>query len=201
MADETSICNLALAKLGISPIMALTDDSKQAQFCNRFYAQTRDEVLQGHRWNFAMRRAALNQLATAPQSEWASAYQLPVDCLRVVQLNGYEPNERLGEFSVEADHLLTNAEEASIRYIARVEDGSFYHPLFVHALATMLASRLAGPLTGSRNMPQELLQEYEALTGPKARMADAFEERLRRKMPWTNSDLVAARFTKFPSSQ
>jgi hypothetical protein len=32
-------------------------------------------------------------------------------------------------------------------------------------------------------------------------MADAFEERLRRKMPWTNSDLVAARFTKFPSSQ
>ena len=37
MADETSIANLALAKLGISPIMALTDDSKQAQFANRFY--------------------------------------------------------------------------------------------------------------------------------------------------------------------
>jgi hypothetical protein len=65
----------------------------------------------------------------------------------------------------------------------------------------MLASRLAGPLTGSRNMPQELLAEYEQITGPKARMADAFEERLRRKMPWVNSDIVAARFTKFPSSQ
>jgi hypothetical protein len=201
MADETSICNLALAKLGISPIMALTDQSKQAQFCSRFYTQTRDEVLQGHRWNFAMRRAALNQLSTAPQSEWSFAYQLPVDCLRVVQLNGYEPTERFGEFSVEADQLLTNAEEANVRYIGRVEDGAFYHPLFVHALATMLASRLAGPLTGSRNMPQELLQEYEALTGPKARMADAFEARLQRKMPWVSSDLVAARFTKFPSSQ
>ena len=201
MADETSICNLALAKLGISPIMALTDQSKQAQFCSRFYAQTRDEVLQGHRWNFAMRRAALNRLSDAPQSEWDFAYQLPVDCLRVVQLNGYEPTERFGEFSVEADQLLTNAEEANVRYIGRVEDGAFYHPLFVHALATMLASRLAGPLTGSRNMPQELLQEYEALTGPKARMADAFEARLQRKMPWVSSDLVAARFTKFPSSQ
>jgi hypothetical protein len=201
MADETSICNLALAKLGISPIMALTDQSKQAQFCSRFYAQTRDEVLQTHRWNFAMRRAALNKLTDAPQSEWAAAYQLPVDCLRVVELNGYEPTERKGEFSVEAGTLLTNDDEANIRYIARVSDGSFYHPLFVHALATMLASRLAGPLTGSRNMPQELLQEYAVLTGAQARMADAFEERKRRKMPWVESDLVAARFTKFPSSQ
>lgn len=201
MADETSICNLALAKLGISPIMALTDESKQAQFCNRFYAQTRDEVLQSHRWNFAMRRAALNKLSTAPQSEWAVAYQLPVDCLRVVQLNGYEPTERKGEFSVEADQLLADAEEANIRYIARIEDGTNYHPLFVHALATLIASRLAGPLTGSRNLPVELLKEYEDLTGPKARMADAFEERLVRKMPWVDSDLVAARYTRFPSSQ
>jgi hypothetical protein len=201
MADETSICNLALAKLGISPIMALTDQSKQAQFCNRFYVQTRDEVLQSHRWNFAMRRSTLNRLSTAPSSEWDYAYQLPVDCLRVVQLNGYEPTERLGEFSVEADQLLADAEEANVRYVARVEDASFYHPLFVHALATALASRLAGPLTGCSNLPQELLQEYEALTGPKARMADAFEERIQRKMPWVRSDLVAARYTKFPSSQ
>jgi hypothetical protein len=200
MADETSICNLALAKLGISPIMALTDDSKQAQFCNRFYAQTRDEVLQGHRWNFAMRRTALNLLADAPESEWNFAFQLPVDCLRVVQLNGYQTNERMGEFSVEGGKLLANAEVANIRYVARVEDGSLYHPLFVHALATMLASRLAGPLTGSRNMPTELLQEYEVITGPKARMADAFEEHFRRKMPWVRSDLVAARYTRYPSS-
>ncbi len=200
MADETSICNLALAKLGISPIMALTDESKQAQFCNRFYGQTRDEVLQAHRWNFAMRRAALNKLADAPQSEWDFAFQIPVDCLRIVQLNGYQANERLGEFSVEGDQLLANAEVANVRYIGRVEDGSFYHPLFVHALATMLASRLAGPLTGSRNLPSELLQEYEVITGPKARLADAFEESIKRKMPWVNSDIVAARYTRFPGS-
>jgi hypothetical protein len=200
MADETSICNLALAKLGISPIMALTDESKQAQFCSRFYAQTRDEVLQSHRWNFAMRRDSLNRLIDAPRSEWRFAYQLPTDCLRVVQLNGYQPTERKGEFSIEADRLMANAEVAEIRYIARVIDASFFHPLFVHALATMLASRLAGPLTGSRNLPQELLQEYEVLTGPKARMADAFEERVVRKMPWVNSDLVAARYTRYPNS-
>ena len=198
MADETSIANLALAKLGISPIMALTDDSKQAQFANRFYAQTRDEVMSSHRWNFAMRRETLNRLASNPDFEWEFAYQVPVDCLRVVQLNGYQPTERLGLFAVEADQLLTDAEEAQVRYIARVTDGSFYPPLFVSALATMLASRLAGPLTGSRELPSALIQEYEGLTGPRARMADAFEESRRVRMPWVDSALVQSRFTRYP---
>lgn len=198
MADETSIANLALAKLGISPIMALTDDSKQAQFASRFYNQTRDEVLQSHRWNFAMRRESLNRLSTDPLFGWTCAFQLPVDCLRVVQLNGYQPNERFSLFAVEQGQLLTDEEEADIRYIARVTDGSLYHPLFVSALATMLASRLAGPLTGSRNLPQELLQEYEAITGPRARLADAFEDRMPRKPIWVDSDLVRSRFTRYP---
>lgn len=198
MADETSIANLALAKLGISPIMALSDDSKQAQFANRFFAQTRDEVLSSHRWNFAMRRATLNRLATAPDFEWEFAYQLPVDCLRVVQLNGYEPNEPQGEFAIESDQLFTDAEEAQVRYIARVTDGSFYPALFTQALATMLASRLAGPLTGSRELPSVMLEEYERLTGPKARMADVFEEQRRLKPAWVESDLVRSRFTRFP---
>lgn len=198
MADETSIANLALAKLGISPIMALTDDSKQAQFANRFYDQTRDEVLAAHPWNFAMRRAALNKLAAAPLFGWANAFQLPVDCLRVTQLNEVDPTERFPLFSIEADQLLTDEDAAQIRYIARVEDGSFYPPLFVHALATMLASRLAGPLTGSRELPSALMNEYEAITGPKARMADVFEENRRIKMPWVDSALVQSRFTRYP---
>jgi len=198
MADETSIANLALAKLGISPIMALTDDSKQAQFANRFYSQTRDEVLSSHRWNFAMRRLTLNRLATAPDFEWDFAYQLPADCLRVVQLNGYEPNEQQGEFAIEADRLFTDSEEANVRYIARVTDGSLYPPLFSQALATLLASRLAGPLTGSRELPSVMLEEYLGLTGPKARMADVFEEHRRLKPAWVESDLIKARFTRYP---
>jgi|694.fasta_scaffold11784_2 hypothetical protein len=196
MADSTSICNSALAKLGSGMIMSLTDDSKQAQFCSRFYDETRDEVLSSHRWNFAMRRATLSRLADAPEFEWAFAYQLPTDCLRVVQLNGAEPSEREGEFAVERNMLMTDADVAQVRYIARITDGSLYPPLFVEALATKLASKLAGPITGSRQLPAELLREYEVITGPKARMADVFEEQRRRKQPWVFSDLVRARYAR-----
>jgi hypothetical protein len=196
MADPTSIANLALAKLGVSPIMDLSDGTKQAQFASRFYEQTRDEVISSHRWNFAMRRATLAKLTTAPSSEYANAFQLPTDCLRVVQLNGYEAGQREQDFSVEADQLLTNDETAQIRYVSRVEDASLYPPLFVEALSIKLASRLAGPLTGSRNLPAEFLQEYEQVTGPKARMADVFEELRTIKKPWVTSDLVLSRFQR-----
>jgi hypothetical protein len=192
-ADETSIVNLALAKLGVSPIMALTDDSKQAQFAKRFYEQTRDDTLQGHRWNFAMKRATLNRLSDAPAFEWSYAYQLPTDCLRVVQLNGWEATERQGQYSIEARSLMTNEDAAEIRYVSRITDTTLYHPLFVDALATKLASVLAGPLTGSRDLGSTLMKDYAFITGPQARLADAFENWMRRKVPWAQSDLVAAR--------
>jgi len=53
-------------------------------------------------------------------------------------------------------------------------------------------------LTGSRELPSALIQEYESLTGPKARMADAFEESRRVKPPWVDSALVQSRFTRYP---
>jgi hypothetical protein len=193
MADETSICNLALAKLGIDPIMALTDASKPAQYCKRFYGGARDEVLSAHRWNFAMGRATLNRLATAPAFEWAFAYQLPDDCLRVIQLNGYDTTERKGEFSIEGREMLTDADAAQVRYIRRVTDAAQWPPTFVEALATMLASKLAAPLTGSNSMAGEMLRAYAVLTGPQARQADVFEANPKRKPAWATSDLVAAR--------
>lgn len=193
MATETSICNSALAKLGCPQIVALTDASKHAQFCTQFYATTRDEVLAAHRWNFAMKRATL-VATTAPAFEWTYAYTLPTDCLRVIQLNGYETTETRGEFSVEAGLLLTDESPAKIRYIAQITTASLFPTLFVEALATKLAANLAGPLTGSQTMAGEFMQQYEVITGPRARMCDAFESAPKRKPAWSQSDLVASRF-------
>lgn len=195
MADEVTTCNSALAIIGISPISSLSDDSKPAEYCNRFYASTRDEVVQSHRWNFAMKRASLTKLATAAPPGWSAVYTLPSDWLQVVQVNGYEPNEPQGEFAVEAGKLLTNTDTAEVRYVARVTDASAFPPIFLEALATRLASKLAGPLIGSNTIAQELLKTYEGIVGAKARMADVFEDRARRKPAWVLSDLVAARVT------
>lgn len=175
--------------------MALSDATKQAQFANRFYESTRDEVLSSHPWNFAIRRAVLAQLSTPPDFEWLYQYQLPADNLRLLQLNGYEIGKSADTWSIEANHLLTDAERAEVRYIARVTDVTLYPALFCEAFSIKLSAKLCAPLTGRFDQPTALMNEYEKVTGPKARMSDVFQQRAKRRVAWVDSDLVNSRFT------
>ena len=85
-ASEVSVCNLALARLGIDvPIANLeTEQSKAASQCRLHYETARDAMLADFPWNFARRRAALAELADDPAEGWEYNYALPNDCLRVV---------------------------------------------------------------------------------------------------------------------
>lgn len=175
--------------------MSLDDESQQGRFCNLFYTQTRDEVISGHRWNFAITRVDLSLLTETPINEWESIFSLPPDCLRVLQLNGFDSDEDRKLWSVEGGRLFTDEATASIKYLACIENAALFPPLFVEALATKLASKLAQPITGSRQLPGELLAEYKRITGPEARKVDAFEGSLKVKPAWVGSPLVQSRFT------
>ncbi len=192
-ASETDIANEALGRLGITPIMDLSDATKQAQFANRFYASTRDEVTASHPWNFAIRRATLTQLSVEPEFEWDYRYQLPTDHLRLLALNGYEVSKVRDTYAVEASTVLTNSEVADIRYIGRITDVTLFPPLFIEALALKLAAKLSAPLTGRFDQPTALMQEYDRATGPKARLVDAFENSTKIKPAFVESYLVRAR--------
>lgn len=191
--DATSICNLALAQLGQSQIMSLEDASQSARFCKRFYDQTRDEVLRSHPWNFAGKRLTLSRLSDNPLFGWAFQYQLPEDFLRLLQLNAYSATEALKLYEIEGNRLLTNEGVAQVRYVSRVTDPNLFDALFVEALATKIASKLAQPLTGSRQEAVALLQAYERVVAPLARSVDAREGRSRRRLPFIESMLVQSR--------
>lgn len=193
-ASETSIANMALGKLGARRIIALDEESTEARACLLHYAETRDEILRHHRWNFAIKRVTLTQLPVEPLFGWRFAYQLPTDCMRVLELNGIDPGRRIRPWEIEEHTLLANDEQADIRYISRVTDANQFDPLFVEAFALKLASKIARPLTGSGPLAGEMLTEYEKLTGNRARRTDAFEQSPERIPAWVNSDLVHARF-------
>jgi hypothetical protein len=193
-ASEILICNLALAKLGTGLIMSLDDASPVARACKLMYGPTRDQVLRGHRWNFAMKRATLSQLADPPAFGWALQYSLPTDCLRVFQLNAFESDEARPKWEIEGGNLLTDQDTAQIKYVAQITNASLFDPIFIKALATKLAAEMAKTITGSNSIAGDLLTEYERVTGPEARMADAMESRPKRKFPWVESNLVRSRF-------
>lgn len=172
MASEVQICNRALQKLGSDPIVSLADASEQARECSRAYADVRDAELRDHNWNFAITRAQLPALSTDPAWGFDKQFQLPADCLRVIELNGLNDS---GDWTVEGRMLLANAAAPlDIRYIKRETDVGLFDPLFVEALASRLAAELAEALTQSNTKAERALVAYrEALR--KARRADAIE--------------------------
>jgi hypothetical protein len=155
MASEVDIANLALAHLGDDATVATLDPpegSAQAEHCARFYPVARDALLEMHAWKFATRRARLAALDT-DSFNWAFAYAEPNGCLRTLAvLTGTSASTDEGQpYETEsnasgAPTIYTDQEDAVLRYIARVTDTTKFSPLFVDALARLLASYLAGPL-------------------------------------------------------
>jgi hypothetical protein len=169
MASVVGICNRALEKLGGGYIAALSEASKEARALNRAYDYVRDAVLRAHPWNFAIRRASLAPLADAPAWGFAVQYQLPADCLKVIDV------DTATRYEIEGRKVLSDqAGSIDIRYVARVTDPNEFDALFAEALAAALAMELAEDLTQSNTKRQLAAQDY-ANALREARRADGQE--------------------------
>jgi len=155
MASEVDICNLALAHLGDNATIASIDPpegSAQAEHCARFYPVARDALLELHDWKFATRRAALAEL-DVDSWNWVYAYAQPSGVLRLLAVLPITASPEAESQPYDTENtgdgtplILTNLEDATLRYTALVTDTTKFSPLFVDALAWLLASYLAGPV-------------------------------------------------------
>lgn len=174
---ETSICNMALGKLGATRINDVeTDTSLQAILCRLHYEQTRDALLRSHWWRFATERADLVDSGTTPDFEWDYEFTLPTDFLRMKSL--YEDrfsNENLRSYALEGSVLLTTEDEISIRYIKKVTDVTAFDPLFTEALVLQLALKMVGALAGGDANLQEVLQKELSVVMRQVKTLDAQE--------------------------
>lgn len=147
-----------------------------------------------------MNRQLLSEISPAPLFGWAHQFGLPPDFLRLVELNNWCATDGVGPtepFVIEGDSLLTDECNAHVRYVFRQTDTSRFDPLFTKAVSTLLASKIATNITGDRTLGPQLLARYETVDGPKARRIDAGEGSPARRMPYTDSDLVNARYQRF----
>ncbi len=170
LPDTLDICNIALSKLGESPISALSPNgSPAARLCYMHYHPVRREVLCATRWSFATRRATLQ--AAADESADGSrslAHTLPTDCLRVLEVSS--PG-----WTLRGRRIYCPAESIRLLYTADEEDTGLFEPLFTEALATRLACKLCIPLTSSTTARQALTEEYQRISLPQAAHANAVQ--------------------------
>lgn len=172
---EADVCNMALAKLGQSMISQTSYDEARkgsqnvdpvSRACASLYDASRKEALCAVRWSFAIRSANLCLLpdgaCDVPQG-YQAAYQIPSSCIRLLDVP-------LRKWALMGRRIVAhgNAECLEVTYVNDERNVDLFDPLFTDALATLLASKLAGPVTGSTRLREGLLAEYTQVILPKA---------------------------------
>ena len=170
MASQVEIANRALTKLGAARIISFGDDNKQARAVQSMFAIVRDAELRAHIWSFSIKRASLAALTSTPDWGFEYEYELPSDCLRLIQVNDFYQgpsmddyrNQSTAEYQLEGNKILTDyAAPLKIRYIKREEDTAQWDATFVEAFACRLAAEMAEDLTQSNQKKDAAWKEYQ----------------------------------------
>lgn len=109
-----------------------------------------------------------------PVFEYAYHYDLPTGCLRVFRIDSIRP------WKVEADLLVTDQDDVSVRYGKLPTDLDVYDPLLVDCMALMLASKLGWGLMHSASVSQDMLSQLETVKLPRAKAVDGQESSLEK---------------------
>lgn len=167
MASSVDIANSALSKLGEARITTLEDNVKPAREINAIFTLRRDALLRAFNWNFAMKRSSLPALSDAPAWGYTVAYQLPSDCLRMVQVNDVWVIPGLSDymggpddqpFRIEGQNIVCDfSAPLKVRYLRRVTNSGEFDASFVEAFAYDLAFEACEAITQSNTKKEALL--------------------------------------------
>lgn len=166
MPTQLGITNLALVLLGSDRIVTINDDVKAAREALAIFDQTRDALLGAFNWSFAKTRVQLAATGVAPVFGYANAFNLPADCLRVLNVNdtyaGLDLTDYVGvpnpEFTIEGRQILAvYSSPINLRYVKQVTDPTVFYTHFANALSAQLAFNLCETLTQSSTKKADAL--------------------------------------------
>src|SRR5690606_6119324 len=157
-SSKTEICNSALTKVGAALIGDIDELSFNAEVCKEQYDKARRYVLRAHPWRFAIKRATLSAIVSDPEWGYGYQFQLPSDCLKVVETDLHDGIK----WEIENGKLLTNASAVKIKYIYNAQDVTVFDANFEEALALRLAADICYKLTQNATLQHALYSTYKA---------------------------------------
>jgi hypothetical protein len=171
--STVEIINVALARLGESPIQSLDEGTVPANVAKIFYDQERRATLRDYNWNFALKTARLAKLAETPV-DFRFAYALPSDCIRAIRLRSGGVPDYAGpglRFVVRGGMVLSDEDPALLEYVSNCTDTTQFDDKFIEALSYKLASAMAMSIKGSTELTQSFLREYTAIVSQAAALS------------------------------
>lgn len=187
MAGYVEIANRAAIAVGTSARLTDQDDNTVlGRAVANVWELERRAALRDGGWNFAMKRDSLPQLEALPKHGYDAQFQLPSDCLKLVEVCG---SERL-RYQVEGGKILADTDgPLEIRYLRDVSEPAEFDAAFAHAFALRIACAIGRRIAGSAFDKQSTWREYEASITA-AQGADALEN---PSIDQEESDWVLAR--------
>ncbi len=154
--SPADVVNLALVILGHPHRVGnLYDGSEAAKAALTIYAESRDEVLRAKDWPFALRQAS-GVAGTSTVAGWTYSWVFPSDCIRLRSVSPQTiPTPNLDPQPVlwtifndqtktpPAKVILSNISPVKLNYVGQITDMTTWEPLFVNAVAEVLATKLA----------------------------------------------------------
>ncbi len=184
MATELEVQNQALYRCGAEPIASASDDVERARVVASSWPFVREEVLRSHSWNCTTERVVLTPSVTAPVWGYATAYDLPADCLRVMEA------DTAYEWRVEGRQVVTQGSgDLNIRYQKDLAPDDWDASLTI-AVVLRLAAEIVERVTDSTTKREALIAEYDAWIR-QARQADAQEQ---SEIEFVEDSFITARY-------
>ena len=169
MSGQVEIINIALARLGESPIQSLDEGSVSANMAKLLYDAERQATLRDYPWNFALKQATL-ACFDADAAGFHKAFALPADCLRAVCLRGTDRKEPF-QYVLREGLIYANTEHVTLEYVADVTDPARFDAKFVEAFSYKLASALAMSIKSSPELMANYMNVYNSLVNSAAALS------------------------------
>lgn len=169
---DVDICNLALGLLGDRRIQAMTERSKEAAECSRYYGQALDEALEAFDWPFARTYSrGVRPAGVDVVPGYAYTYAWPVEAIAMRGIARDLKSEVSPEFTLAAvvvdgvalRTIHTDKAGGVIVFTRRETSVPSFSPLFVAAVAAKLAHYLAMPLTQDKGKRDDMEKKFERL--------------------------------------
>lgn len=172
MSSYVAIANLAATTIGTANRLTTpSDNTTLGRSVAAVWDIERQAALRDGAWNFAMRRAELPALAVPPVHGYAAQFELPADCLRLIEIIGL----RRESWQVEGRAIQADSTgPLRIRYLADITEPAEFDPLFAKAFALRIACAIGNRIAGS-DFKEELNWDKYRQALAEARRVDAIE--------------------------
>ena len=154
-----ALCSRALLRVGATTITSFDEGTAESEVAANLYPPLRDAVLSSYPWSFATGQVALARLAQQPLADFAYAYQLPADFLRVLSAGASGSGQGL-TFRITESRLLCDADQVVLTYIFRPDETAF-PPYYDQMLIARLTAEFCIPITESTERAQFLFRLAE----------------------------------------